>query len=109
MEAVIGADGQVPDFVVQDAATTSASTEWIGRRFLEIWPELAAGQVFEALRRLTQTGGAWTTTVAEPSGAPWGVVGTQVRAVRLGQRIAVVWRLPESATRTSSTVAVPGL
>jgi hypothetical protein len=109
MEAVITAEGQVPDFVVQDAATTSRSPEWIGRRFLEVWPDMAGSLVFDALRTLVQTGGSWTTTVVESSAAPWGVVGTQIRAVRLGQRLAVVWRLSESPSRTNSTVELPGV
>lgn len=105
IEAVISGEGRVRDFVVQDAAS-GQSQVWLGRRFLEIWPALAGSGMFDSLRTLVQTGGSWSTRIAEPSEAPWGVVGTQVRAVRLGQRLALVWRLPEDS-RTSSTVALP--
>lgn len=107
MEAVISSDGRVRDFVVQDAAT-GQSHEWLGRRFLELWPALADSAMFHSLRTLVQTGGSWSTRVAQDSESPWGSTGTQLRAVRLGQRLALVWRLPESGdSRTSSKVALP--
>lgn len=94
MEAISSADGLVRDFVVQDVAASAGSQAhgWIGHRLLEVWPFLAEDPVFEALRTLVQTGGSWSSTVALPSDAPWGVAGTQMRAVRLGQRVALVWR-----------------
>lgn len=108
MEAVVNADGLVRDFVVQDAAAARDAQTWVGRRLLEIWPFLAADPMFEALRTLVQTGGSWSSLIGEESSAPWGSVRTQMRAVRLGQRVAVVWRLPESpSSRTSNTVALP--
>lgn len=108
IEAVVSGDGRVRDFVVQDAAPGAQSQQWIGRRFLEIWPALASSAIFDSLRTLVQTGGSWSTRISEGSPAPWGIIDTQVRAVRLGQRLAVVWRLPESPeTRTSSAVALP--
>lgn len=107
MEAVVSTDGQVRDFVVQDASSAIDAQGWIGRRFLEIWPGLVGTPVFASLRTLVQTGGVWLTTVGQEASAPWGVVGTQLRAVRLGQRVAMVWRSPEPVTRTNSTVALP--
>ncbi len=110
MEAVTSADGMVRDFVVQDAAAVAGrdAAGWVGRRLLEIWQSLAEDPVFEALRILVQTGGSWTSTIATNTDAPWGDVGTQMRAVRLSQRVALVWRLPEDGSRrTSRTVALP--
>jgi hypothetical protein len=109
VEAVLNVGGTVRDFVVQDAAALAGADaqSWIGRRVLEIWPFLAHDPMFDGLRTLVQTGGSWSSTVSEPSAAPWGVAGSQMRAVRLGQRIAVVWRLPEPSNRTSSRVALP--
>lgn len=108
MEAVVSGDGRVRDFVVQDATPVGEFQEWIGRRFLELWPAVAESAMYDSLRTLVQTGGSWSTRVTEASAAPWGSPGTQVRAVRLGQRLALVWRAPESSeTRTSSTVALP--
>lgn len=94
MEAIISADGIVRDFVLEDAASSAGlrASGWIGHRLLEVWPFLAEDLVFEALKALVQTGGSWMSTVAQASDAPWGLVGTQMRAVRLGQRVALVWR-----------------
>lgn len=110
MEAVISADGMVRDFVVQDASPAAGpqSQGWVGHRLLEIWPSLAEDSVLDALRTLVQTGGSWTSTVVVPSTAPWGSRGTQMRAVRLGQRVALVWRIVDSdSIRMSNTVAFP--
>lgn len=107
MDAVVGADGTVHDFVVQDAAASQGrdAQQWVGRRLLEIWPHLVEDPVFDALRTLVNTGGSWSSTVTTQSPAPWGTQGSHMRAVRLGQRLAVVWRLPESpSSRTSSSV-----
>lgn len=68
--------------------------EWVGRRLLTLWPAAATDGTIDALRGLTRTGGSWTTTVTTPTEAPWGDPGTQVRAVRLAQRLVVVWRPP---------------
>lgn len=94
MEAVISSDGHVRDFVLQDAATTvPGANVWAGRRMLEVWPSLAADGTSDALGGLVKTGGSWSSTVSEESEAPWGLPGSLVRAVRLGQRVVVVWRL----------------
>ena len=94
MEAVINADGAATDFVVQDASTSIVNAgAWVGRRMLEVWPFLAEEGTTESLRGLIKTGGSWSTTVTIPSEAPWGVPGSLVRAVRLGQRVVLVWRL----------------
>lgn len=109
MEAVVSADGVVRDFVIQDVAAAAGvpAQAWIGHRLLEIWPFLADDVVFDALRTLVQTGGSWSSTVAQESDAAWGQPGTQMRAVRLGQRVAVVWRPASGSSRTRRTVALP--
>ncbi len=94
LEAVVNAQGSATDFVVQDAATNvPGAHEWIGRRMLEIWPFLAEEGTSEALSGLVKTGGAWSITVTAATPAPWGAPGSLVRAVRLGQRVVLVWRL----------------
>jgi hypothetical protein len=91
LEPVIG-EGPVSDFVVQDCAT---SREWIGHRLLELWPVLAGSPQLDALRGLLQVGGPWSSDVNEATPAPWGIPGSHMRAMRLGQRLVVVWRLPQ--------------
>lgn len=93
LENLPGADGKVQDFLVRDAAEQVAgSGAWLGRRMLETWPFLAQDGTSQALAGLVHAGGFWTTTVGSSSQAPWGTSGSQVRAVRLGPRIVVVWR-----------------
>ncbi|MGB7983437.1 MAG: ANTAR domain-containing protein [Candidatus Nanopelagicales bacterium] len=93
LESVPSADGALGDFVVKNAADqVSGSSEWLGRRLLEIWPFLAQDGTSEALAGLIRAGGYWTTTVGSGSPAPWGSSGSRIRAVRLGGRIVVVWR-----------------
>jgi hypothetical protein len=100
LETVSSADGIVRDLVVQDAALQlSAGREWLGRRLLELWPFLAEEGIAQSLAGLARSGGAWTTTVATPSAAPWGIPGTRIRAVRLGRRIVLVWRPGRTADR----------
>ena len=97
LEAVVNAQGSATDFVVQDAsANVPQARDWAGRRMLEIWPFLAEEGTSEALAGLLKTGGSWSTTVTTPSPAPWGRAGSLVRAVRLGQRVVLVWRLGPS-------------
>lgn len=96
LETIPGSDGTIRDFVVQDAAQhVPGSGEWLGRRLLEMWPSAAADGTAQGLAGLVRAGGAWSSTLAEHSQAPWGVPGSRVRAVRLGQRIVLVWRLGE--------------
>jgi hypothetical protein len=94
MEAISSADGLVRDFVLQDVAPSAGprADDWLGHRLLEAWPALAEDAVFEALKTLMQTGGSWSSTVTEAADVPWGNPGTQIRAVRLGKRVALVWR-----------------
>ncbi len=109
MEAVVSADGVVRDFVIQDVAVAAGvpAQGWIGHRLLEIWPFLAGDPVLGALLSLAQTGGSWSSMTTTESAAPWGEPDTEIRAVRLGQRMAVVWRSGSSSKRTRSTVALP--
>jgi hypothetical protein len=94
LDAVPSADGATTaDFVVQDVAEqVPGGGDWLGRRLLEIWPQLVDDGTITALAGLVRTGGSWTTTVGVASGVPWGRVGSRVRAVRLGRRLVVVWR-----------------
>jgi hypothetical protein len=93
LEALPSADGVIRDFVVQDtAAQVEGGQDWIGRRFLEVWPTAATDGTSAALAGLAQSGGSWTMNVAVASPAPWGIPGSRVRAVRLGPRIVLVWR-----------------
>lgn len=89
--AVPSADGVVRDFVV-DAVSSQVrrGSAWRGRRMRELWPSMA--QTRTVLGALAGRGGTWSSTVAEPSEAPWGEPGTSVLAVRLGRRVVVVWR-----------------
>jgi hypothetical protein len=93
LEAVPGADRQVRDFIIQDVSLTASSDqEWIGRRLLEIWPALAEDGTLDSLTRLVRTGGSWSAQMAGSAKAPWGHGKCHVRAVRLGQRVVLVWR-----------------
>ena len=57
-----------------------------------MWPSAAQDGVLQGLASLVRAGGAWTRDVADGSDAPWGAPGSRLRAVRLGQRIVLVWR-----------------
>ena len=93
MEAVPTSGAMASDFVVRDvAATVDAGHSWIGRRLLEIWPDLSESPTLESLRGLVRAGGSWSAATIEPSSAPWGTPGSRVRAVRLGRRVVLVWR-----------------
>lgn len=95
LEAIVGQNGVVSDFVVLDAAGVEADiTRWTDRRMLEVWPQLASDPTFAALVALMRTGGVWSATVSLASDVPWGTPGSHLRAVRLGGRAALVWRLP---------------
>jgi hypothetical protein len=84
-------DGQVHDFLVHDTAP-SQPREWVGRRLLELWPTLVDSAEFDNLRALLQLGGPWSADISAATSVPWGAPGTHVRAMRLGQRVVVVWR-----------------
>jgi hypothetical protein len=102
LETIANSKGVVSDFVVLDASPGLAdATGWVGRRLLELWPGLADDGVGPALAGLARSGGAWTMTVAALSPAPWGLPGSRVRAVRLGSRIAMVWRPGRESDRRS--------
>lgn len=108
LETVSSADGVVRDFVVLDAAIQiSAGHQWLGRRLLELWPFLAEEDIAQSLAGLARSGGAWTMTVATPSAAPWGILGTRIRAVRLGRRIVLVWRPGRTADRRATSRREP--
>jgi len=93
LDVVVDSQGAPSGLVVQDvAAGVAGGQAWLGRRVLEIWPFMAQDGTREALMGLARTGGAWSTTINQQSPAPWGSPGSIVRAVRLGQRIALLWR-----------------
>lgn len=96
LDAEIGLNGIASDFTVQDASVAQDFSGWIGRRVLELWPQMASDPVLAAMTALMRTGGLWSSEVATPSDLPWGVPGTQLRAVRLGNRLAITWRPPAS-------------
>lgn len=88
---------ETPEFVVQGCSPLLVDAgKWLGRRILEIWPRVAHDGTLADLTDLLRTGGSWSSTVTQRSDVPWGTPGTKVRAVRLGRRIAVVWRWPAS-------------
>lgn len=93
LDVVLNSSGQPTDFVVQDVATNvPGGGDWLGRRLFEIWPFLAEDGTGATLMQLARTGGAWSVTVTESSSAPWGVPGSILRSVRLGLRVALLWR-----------------
>lgn len=95
LETLAGQAAPLAGFRVEAAAPQLVgSADWAGRSLLELWPSLAQDSTGEGLAALAGTGGTWTTTVATASPAPWGSPGTQLRAVRLMRRVALVWRAP---------------
>lgn len=93
LEAIPRADGSLGDFVVLHAAQQiRGGTGWLGRRVLELWPSAVQDGIFESLVALMHAGGVWTSEFSGQSDAPWGAPGSKVRAVRLGQRVVLVWR-----------------
>ena len=55
---------------------------------------------------LTSSGGVWTMTVTHASDSPWGRPGTRLRAVRLGHRVVVAWRLPPGSPEADDSQGV---
>jgi ANTAR domain len=93
LEAIPRSDGTIRDFVVQDVAHQIPGwADWLGRRLVEMWPSAAQDGVLQGLASLVRAGGVWTRDIADGSDAPWGVPGSRLRAVRLGQLIVLVWR-----------------
>lgn len=98
LDIVPSADGQIRDLVVVDAATTAPEAHAaLGQRVLAAWPFLANDGTMGALSRLAGSGGFWSDTVGSESSAPWGRVGTKLRATRLGRRLIMVWHAPPSS------------
>jgi hypothetical protein len=95
LETVPSADGVVRDFVVQAVSDRlDHGGTWLGRRLLEVWPQVAVDGTAARLAGLARSGGLWTTTVTEDGDVPWGTDGTEIRAVRVGNRVVAVWRPP---------------
>lgn len=95
LDTITSADNEVRQLIVQDVSQLLPDgTDWLGRRFLEIWPEAANDGTWDSLISLVRTGGRWTMTVGAACALPWGTPGTRLRAVRVGRRVAMVWRPP---------------
>jgi hypothetical protein len=93
LEAIPSSDGLTRDFVVKDASSLlSEVSTWFGRRLFEVQPSLAGDRIGRSLLGLSRTGGLWTMTVAVTSDGPWGTPGTRIRALRMGDRLVLVWR-----------------
>lgn len=93
LEAIPSSDGLTRDFVVKDASSlVSEVNTWFGRRLFEVQPSLAGDRIGRSLLGLSRTGGLWTMTVAVTSDGPWGTPGTRIRALRMGDRLVLVWR-----------------
>ena len=97
LDVVVNASGQPTDFVVKEvAADVGDGGQWLGRRLFEIWPFRADDGTGEALKQLAKTGGSWSITGTQPSDAPWGHPRSIMRCVRLGSRLALLWRSASS-------------
>jgi len=94
LDYITSGDGQIRHLIVQDVSDQFSASDWLGKRFLEIWPETASDGTWDALTSLVETGGRWTAEVGASTEAPWGIPGAQMRAVRLGSRVVIVWRPP---------------
>ena len=93
LEAIPTSDGLTKDFVVKDASPlVGEANAWLGRRLFEVQPSLAGDGIGRSLLGLSRTGGLWTMTVAVTSDGPWGTLGTRIRALRMGDRLVLVWR-----------------
>lgn len=98
LDIVPSSDGRIRDLVVVDAAPDAPQARAaLGQRVLAAWPFLASDGTIESLSRLAGAGGFWADTVTSDSSAPWGRVGTRLRATRLGLRLIVVWHPPRTA------------
>ena len=80
--------------MVLDAAQQihgTVPTGWVAACW-RLWPSAVHDGMFEGLVALMRAGGVWTSEFSDQSDAPWGAPGSRVRAVRLGQRVVLVWR-----------------
>jgi hypothetical protein len=93
LDAVPSAAGVVQDFVVQATSDrVDHRGTWLGRRLLELWPQVVDDGTASRLAGLARSGGLWATTVTADGDVPWGSAGTEMRAVRVGSRVVLVWR-----------------
>jgi hypothetical protein len=101
LDAVPGGDGTLRDFIVADASLSAVptTTDWLGRRIRELWPSLLQDGTWDSLAGLLRYGGTWSGTVGASGDAPWSTPGARVRAVRIGRRVVLVWRLPSELAR----------
>ncbi len=99
--AVRGTDGSVSDFVVDHAnAATAAVTgrpadQLIGRRLLEVFPELRGTPLFTAYVRVVETGEPLVLDCMDHRSDPGGHLphgAFNVRASRIGDGLVVTWR-----------------
>jgi hypothetical protein len=95
LEPVPGADDQPMDFeVVGAGGPFPDSASLLGRRLLELWPGLAASDIFKRLLDVEASGWPWEAVLAagDTGGLPLCASATRVRIVRVGTRAVLHWR-----------------
>lgn len=93
---VNGPDGGIDDFEVEMAdPALERSAAYRGRRLLELWPGLTTGGVFDHLVRVAVHGGMWDDELpADLLGRlPRAGSVSRIRAVRVGGRLVLHWRV----------------
>jgi PAS domain-containing protein len=100
--------GEVIDFLIAHAnpavpdMTGLSRADQIGRRLLDVYPHLLASGVFDAYRKVLETGEPYERGISEETvvvaGAP-AVVAVSRRAVRYESGVLVTWRREERRMR----------
>jgi len=91
-------EGRIADFIIDYASPRSADTgppAPTGRLLLDVQPQLAATGVFDAYRRVAETGGVWQRPARpEPVLVDGGTEQRTISrsAVRLGEGLLVAWQ-----------------
>jgi PAS domain-containing protein len=111
-------DSRIVDFVIDYAGPQSGEpygqvpAELVGRRLLDVQPQLANTGVFDAYRRVTQAGGAWQQAARPELILVDG--STEQRtlsrsAVRLGDGLLVAWRTHDAEAQLTRLTRVEEL